>query len=333
MAVAEVAQISESRSASPTPGAVSAGTNRPQGARTSSPTSGSTRKATASTAGTSSGTGTFARRRLTASGSRRPSGRSVRSAERTRSTNACAAALFGAAESTQMGYLLTAFSASGNGMPCTLSPAARTSVVYTSAASTSPSETLVSAAFTSSSSESGFGVIFAAANTLTAAAPHGTAGAQTASFSSGLAKSARPVTCPGLSFGTAISSTFSVKTAGVPAASLASVTVAIVVGLAAANTSAGAPWVIWVASAELPAKLNRMSRPGLAVFSWSPSFPNTPVRDDAANTVSVPVSFAGELDDVGAAAPDPAEPPQPVSATSAAARRTTARDRLTGRPR
>src|SRR6478609_5039434 len=69
-AVAEVAQISESRSASPTPGAVSAGTNRPQGARTSSPTSGSTRKATASTAGTSSGTGTFARRRLTASGSR-----------------------------------------------------------------------------------------------------------------------------------------------------------------------------------------------------------------------------------------------------------------------
>src|SRR5262245_43204177 len=36
----------------------------------------------------------------------------------------------------------------------------------------------------------------------------------------------------------------------------ASVTVFMVAGDAEANTSAGAPWLIWVARAELPAKLN-----------------------------------------------------------------------------
>ena len=60
--------------------------------------------------------------------------------------------------------------------------------------------------------------------------------------------------------------------------------------LADANTSAGAPWVSWVARAELPAKLNCTSRSGLSAISWSPSSPKTSVNDAAAKTVSVPLS-------------------------------------------
>jgi hypothetical protein len=71
----------------------------------------------------------------------------------------------------------------------------------------------------------------------------------------------------------------------------------------------------------------------LAAFSWSPRVPNTPVREDAANTVNVPVSFVDELEDAVPPALDPAEVPQAASATSAVAARTTRRDRLTARPR
>ena len=60
--------------------------------------------------------------------------------------------------------------------------------------------------------------------------------------------------------------------------------------LAEANTSAGAPWVICVASAELPAKLNWTSRSGLSAISWSPSSAKTSVSEAAAKTVSVPLS-------------------------------------------
>ena len=63
------------------------------------------------------------------------------------------------------------------------------------------------------------------------------------------ARSVRPF---GLPFGTAMTSWFFTKMAGVPVASPASVTVFMVAGLAAANTSAGAPEVIWVARPELP---------------------------------------------------------------------------------
>ena len=78
--------------------------------------------------------------------------------------------------------------------------------------------------------------------------------------------------------------------AGRSACSPASVTTFICVWFAEANTSAGAPWVIWVASAELPAKLNRTSRSGLSAISWSPRSVKTSVSDAAAKTVSVPVS-------------------------------------------
>jgi hypothetical protein len=50
----------------------------------------------------------------------------------------------------------------------------------------------------------------------------------------------------------------------------------------------------------------------------------------------VPASFPDELGDAVALDPlavDPLEPPQAVSATSAAATRTTWRERVTGRPR
>ena len=59
-----------------------------------------------------------------------------------------------------------------------------------------------------------------------------------------------PVTLPGFPLGTAISRVLDTKSVGAAAAP-ASVTVFIVAGLAAAKTSAGAPWVIWVASVAL----------------------------------------------------------------------------------
>ena len=58
--------------------------------------------------------------------------------------------------------------------------------------------------------------------------------------------------CWGLPFSTMISAVLRVKICGVPVASPASVTVFMFAGAAEANTSAGAPWVISVASEELP---------------------------------------------------------------------------------
>ena len=113
---------------------------------------------------------------------------------------------------------------------------------------------------------SGLALMPAASKTRSAAAPHGTSGAQTASARSSRAKSARPLTPAGFPAGTAISRWFAVNTVG-SSASPASVTTAICGSSAEANTSAGAPWVIWVASAELPAKLNWMSRSGLSAVS------------------------------------------------------------------
>src|SRR4051812_36126323 len=95
-----------------------------------------------------------------------------------------------------------------------------------------------------------------------AAAPHGTCSAQRATLVPGRARSANPVMCLGLPFPTAITSWFLAKLTGVPAALPASVTVFMLAGAAEAKTSAGAPWLICVASAELPAKLNVTVAPG-----------------------------------------------------------------------
>ena len=63
-----------------------------------------------------------------------------------------------------------------------------------------------------------------------------------------------------------------------------SVTVLIVAGLAAAKTSAGAPWLIWVASVELAPKLKVTLAPDLAWKSW-PMWVKTSVSEAAAKTV------------------------------------------------
>src|ERR1700736_5259182 len=59
-----------------------------------------------------------------------------------------------------------------------------------------------------------------------------------------------------------------------------------------ANTSAGAPWVIWVTRALEPAKLYVNVRPELAAVSFVLAALNAPVSDAAANTLSEPVSAA-----------------------------------------
>ena len=132
---------------------------------------------------------------------------------------------------------------------------------------------------------SGLGVILAAAKTFSAAAPHGTWGAQMAIILVSSAKSARPVIWAGLPAGTAICSVLDAKSTGRGRAPPASVTVFMVAGLAAAKTSAGAPWLIWVASVELEPKLkvDRAARtsPGSPVPIWV----KASVNDAAANTV------------------------------------------------
>jgi hypothetical protein len=61
-------------------------------------------------------------------------------------------------------------------------------------------------------------------------------------------------------------------------------------GAAEANTSAGAPLVIWVARPELGPKLNLTVSPGWADSNCFASWVKVPVSDAAANTVIVPVA-------------------------------------------
>ena len=68
----------------------------------------------------------------------------------------------------------------------------------------------------------------------------------------------------GLPGSTMISSWFWAKTSGEPAFWPASVSFFMFASSAEANTSAGAPWVIWVTSAEEAAKLNVILAPGLS---------------------------------------------------------------------
>ncbi len=102
----------------------------------------------------------------------------------------------------------------------------------------------------------------------------------------------------GLFGGATISIEFFANVVGL-AACPAVTTVAMFVALAEANTSAGAPWVSWVASVELAPKLNFTLTPGCAASNCLPSSVNDSVSDEAANTVTVPVSAgvpAGDVD-------------------------------------
>jgi hypothetical protein len=63
-------------------------------------------------------------------------------------------------------------------------------------------------------------------------------------------------------------------------------------GAAEANTSAGAPLVIWVDKPELGPKLNFTVSPGWAASNCFPSWVKVPISDAAANTVIEPVGEA-----------------------------------------
>lgn len=88
----------------------------------------------------------------------------------------------------------------------------------------------------------------------------------------------------------AISSWLRTKVAGVPVASPASVTIFIVLGLAEANTSAGAPPVMLAARESLPPKLKVTFVPGWAFSNSLPRVVKLSLSEAAANTVTVPDS-------------------------------------------
>jgi hypothetical protein len=89
-------------------------------------------------------------------------------------------------------------------------------------------------------------------------------------------------------------------------------------GAAEANTSAGAPLVIWVARPELGPKLNFTVSPGWAVSNCFPSWVKVSVSEAAANTVMEPDEDAGLALDVEL--PEPLlEQPATAAAASAAA--------------
>jgi hypothetical protein len=86
-------------------------------------------------------------------------------------------------------------------------------------------------------------------------------------------------------------------------------------GAAEANTSAGAPLVIWVDKPELGPKLNFTVSPGWAASNCFPSWVKVPISDAAAKTVIDPVGEAEllALDD------EFPEPPLEQPATAIAA--------------
>src|SRR5215467_7758381 len=166
--------------------------------------------------------------------------------------NAFPAEAFGASLTCTIGYSVVSFWLAGIGTPVALVSLALTSVTYTMPASTSPRVTLVTTPPTLVSSLTGLTVTPAFLNTSWATAPHGTSGAHTATLTLGSARSLTDSIFCGLPFSTMISAVLLAKVTGVPAASPLSVTVFMFSGAAEANTSAGAPWLIDVASDELP---------------------------------------------------------------------------------
>src|SRR5215472_15671167 len=188
-----------------------------------------------------------------------------------------------------IGYSVVALSLAGIVTPLTLLPAAITSVTYTMPASTLPVSTCVSTDFTSGCRVTGLTVIPTLLNTSAATTPHGTWGWHSATLTDFFARSLTDVTFAGLFGGVATSMMFLAKSCGLDAFP-AETTVPMVPGDAEANTSAGAPLVIWVARPELGPKLNLTVSPGWAAWNCFPSWVKVSVSDAAANTVIVPVA-------------------------------------------
>src|SRR5262249_37080987 len=172
-------------------------------------------------------------------------------------------------------------------------------------------------ALTSCSRLTGVMVTLAASSAFFAAVPHGTCSAQSATLTPGLVRSDSPVIPFGLPFGTAMTSWLRTNVMGVPSPLPASVTVFMFAGAAEANTSAGAPWSIWVASAELPAKLNVTFDPGLAASNFWPIVLNDWASEAGATRGPAPVPPLPLADPLVSGLEESEPPPHPDRPTSA----------------
>ena len=103
----------------------------------------------------------------------------------------------------------------------------------------------------------------------------------------------------GLPASTMISSVLVANVAGSPAVPSPLASLSMFAESADANTSAGAPSLIWPTRSDDAAKLNVMSTSGFAAVNASPSDVNASVSEAAANTVSAPdtVLDVGSLGD------------------------------------
>src|SRR6266508_1114928 len=186
-------------------------------------------------------------------------------------------------------------------------------------ASASPRETLVTTALALSSRETGVTVRCWASRACWAYLPAGTPAAPRTTLRSPLARSGSPLMPFGLPLATTICSRLLANTRGGPTR-LATLSMLLV--SAEANTSAGAPCWIWVASAWLPAKLKVTLVSGCAAVKSLPSLANAAVSDAAANTL---ISVRGP-------APEASPPPQPAASTATASRTGTKRIRVRTMP-
>src|SRR6476661_8687141 len=185
--------------------------------------------------------------------------------------------------------------------------------------------TLPRTSVTDDSSLTGVRVVPVACSTLSVAAPQGTWGAQTTTFTPGLARSEKELIDAGLDGGTAISRTFVAKLLAVPSMSFASESLVIFFVSAEAKTSAGAPWLICVTRSEDPAKFSVILVPGFFASKSLASLVKVALREAAAKTVMVPEGLGTSLAEPLAAGPgvpeaQPARLMTRAPATSTAAR-------------
>src|SRR5256884_9869392 len=152
-------------------------------------------------------------------------------------------------------------------------------------ASASPLVTLVTTPLTLVSSDFGCAFTPALASASTPSFPHGTSGAHSTKLI--LEKSARLFTFLGFPLATMMASLLWANTLG-PVALPASVTFFMLAWSAEANTSAGAPLLAWVASADEASKLKVTLLPGCLPSKAVPSSLNDSLSEAAARTVRLP---------------------------------------------
>src|SRR3954452_20390061 len=177
------------------------------------------------------------------------------------------------------------------GTAVTLAPADSASVTYTIAASASPLDTAASVVFTSAPRVifEGSMVTPAPERIWSAYLPHGTVSPQSDTTSS-FERSAIDLTFCGLPGFTTMVRRFEANTVGSAVTSPPVTNFCMLAPSADAETSAGAPPWICVASVPDDPKLNLTVVPGFRVWKSAPIFVNASVSDAAADTVIVPLT-------------------------------------------